>query len=55
MTYYEEGRTARIIGKQKSVCPYAPEFVLARRNWIDGWGDSDTMIRALEPYQESKT
>ena len=55
MTCYQEGREARGNGQTKADCPYGEQFALARRNWLEGWTDSDTMIRALEPYQETAT
>jgi hypothetical protein len=51
MPSYSEGRAARINGLPIGANPYLAGTPM-HANWAEGWRDSDTMLRALEPYNE---
>jgi hypothetical protein len=47
VTAYTEGREARRNGEPITANPYES---LSASWWESGWRDSDTMLRALEPW-----
>lgn len=49
---YNEGREARRNGQTQAACPYADGP--SRANWLEGWRDSDAMLRALEPFASAR-
>jgi hypothetical protein len=53
VTAYTEGREARQNGKPVTANPYGLPGGLPdpfASLWLEGWRDSDTMLRALEPW-----
>lgn len=50
MSTYEEGRQARRDGQSRDANPHDERSPL-KRLWDEGWTDSDSILRAMEPYQ----
>ena len=54
MSAYEEGRQARREELALTACPYGVESAAFRASWLEGWRDSDAILRALAPFQEGE-
>jgi hypothetical protein len=50
MSYYQEGRAARIDNQPETANPY-PADTFAAGQWREGWRETNAMIRSLDAYR----